>query len=370
MDRSARAASLLPSLPSGSRILIIRLRSIGDIILLTPALRLLKEWRPDLPVTVLIEDRFRALLENNPDADEILLLEAGGRLAKLGSRLHILRRIRQEKFQLCLNLHGGPTSATLTAWSGARWKAGFAHFRRRRLYDFLVPDARTILNQTKIHTAEHQASAFFHLGLPRAGIPAARMIVTAAQRAEWAEKRARLGLSAEKPYVLIHPTALYATKQWAPENFAALGNYLETEAGLCTLYSCGPGEAGVLAAVEKAAGKKPIRCLDGAPLGCFAAALTGARLFVGNDSGPAHMAAALGLAGVVIFSSSSSIIWGPWRPRAPWRIVQNPFDCNPCPGDRCYRFAQPECIQSVSFEQVRSAVEAVLAETATPAGSS
>ena len=92
----------------------------------------------------------------------------------------------------------------------------------------------------------------------------------------------------------------------------------------------------------------------------FAAALAEARLFVGNDSGPAHMAAALGRPLVVIFGSSSSPIWGPWQPQAAHpqaSVVQNKFECNPCPGDHCYKFAQPECILSITFEQVKAAVE-------------
>jgi ADP-heptose:LPS heptosyltransferase len=227
----------------------------------------------------------------------------------------------------------------------------------------LVPDARTTLGQPNIHTAEHQASAFFHLGLPRQEIPPGQLVVTAANEAWWQEKRTSLGIPREREYALLHPAALYSTKQWAPENFAALGAWLERETQLQVVYSCGPGESSVLDALERTAGS-PTRRLEGMALGRFAAALAGARLFVGNDSGPAHMATALGRPGVVIFGSSSSRIWGPWRPRGTWRIVQNPYDCNPCPGDRCYRFQRPECILSVTFEQVRSAVEAVLAHTA------
>ena len=355
--RAAVPESVLPSLPPGARILIIRLRSIGDIILLTPALSLLKEWRPDLHVTVMVEGRFRELLENNPHVDAILEMNRTSGLAQLGARVATIRHIRRGDYALCMNLHGGPTSATITSWSGARWKAAFGHFRRKKVYDFLVPDPRTILEKEMIHTAEHQASAFYHLGLPRKEIPAAQIHLTDADRDWWMRKRASLGLTG-KPYVVIHPTALFDTKQWAPEHFAALGTRLEKRFAI--VYSCGPGESHVLDAVEKAAGEKLSR-LEGTGLRHFAAALAGARLFIGNDSGPAHMAAAVGIPGVVIFSSSSSTIWAPWRPRAPWRIVQNPFDCNPCPGDRCYQFDRPECILSVTFEQVHSAVEAVLA---------
>ncbi len=361
MPRQEIAASILPSLSPGARILIIRLRSIGDIVLLTPALRLLKEWRPDLRISVVVESRLRELLENNPDVDEVLDPGHGSGWTKLASRARAVREIRRGGFALCLNLHGGPTSSLLTSWSGARWKAGFEHFRRRGIYQVLIPDARTILNQPVIHTAEHQASAFFHLGLPRKDIPRARLFVAPAEEAAWKDKRVALGLPPERDYAILHPTALYATKQWAPENFSRLGAYLEKEIGLPVIYSCGPGESAVLDAVEKAAAIS-VRRLESPGLKQFAATLAGARIFIGNDSGPAHMAAALGRPGVVIFGSSSSRIWGPWPPTGGWQIVQNDYDCNPCPGDRCYRFERPECILSVTYDQVRSAVEKVLAQ--------
>ena len=373
------AASLLPDLPSGARILVIRLRSIGDVVLLTPALHLLKEWRPDLRVSVVVESRFGELLAGNPDVEEALPPGEGSGWSKVASRFRAVRELRHRKSGLCLNLHGGPTSMLLARASGARWRVGFAHYRVRGVYHVLVPDARTILSQPTIHTAEHQAAAFFYLGLPRKQIPRARLFVSAQREAWWREKRATLGISPAQPYAMIHPTALYKTKEWASGKFAQLGRYLEQEAQLAAVYSSGPGENAALDAVAQAAGA-PLRRLEGASLGQFAAALAGARLFIGNDSGPAHMAAALARPAVVIFGSSSSAIWGPWprpAPRAgtqPWgegpaaRVVQNSYDCNPCPGDRCYRFERPECILSITFEQVREAVEAVLAQPVPSSG--
>ena len=362
MPRHELPTSLLPALPAGARILILRLRSIGDIVLLTPALRLLKQWRPDLKVSVVVERRFRELLEATADVDEILEPGSGSGFAKLRVRIAAVREIRRRQFALCVNLHGGPTSTLLTRWSGARWKAGFEHSRQRGVYQVLIPDARTVLNQPSIHTAEHQSSAFFHLGLPRQEIPPACLAVSPAAKTWWDEKHASLDLPRGQEYAVLHPTALYFTKEWPPEHFAALGKYLDREKDLPVVYTCGPGESVVLDKVEQAAGTT-IRRLEGPPLGHFLATLAGARLFVGNDSGPAHMAAALGCPGVVIFGSSSSPIWGPWRPQAPWRVVQNPYDCNPCPGDRCYRYERPECILSVTFEQVRSAVEEILKQS-------
>jgi len=357
------ASSLLPGLPHAARILIIRLRSIGDTILLTPALRLLKQWRPDLRLSVMVEARFAEVLSGNPAVEEILTPGGGTGLAKLSSRLATIRALRAEHFSLCMNLHGGPTSRQLARWSGARWRVGFAHYRGPSLYQVLIPDARTILSKPALHTAEHQAAAFFYLGLPQREIPRTQLFPHREAMAWWAAKRQDLELAPEQSYAIVHPTALYKTKEWAPENFARLGEHLQHGFGLTSVYSCGPREAPVLDAVEKAAGHA-LRRLEGASLGQFMAAVAGARLFVGNDSGPAHMAAALARPVVVIFGSSSSSIWGPWPAHAPdTRIVQNPYDCNPCPGDHCYQFPRPECILSVSFDQVRSAVDEVMAQT-------
>lgn len=360
------APSLLPGLAVGARILLIRLRSMGDVILLTPALRLLKEWRPDLEVTVVVERRFRDLLEDNPDVRELIEPGEGSSLAKIASRLRAVGEIRRRKFSLCINLHGGPTGTLLARASGARWKVGFDYYRSRGVYDVRVPDTRSILEQASIHTAEHQAAIFYYLGMPRREIPRARLFLKPQNRLWWKEKCKDLGLGAPRRYALVHPAALYATKQWPADYFARLALALEHEAGLLPVLTCGPGEAWVLDAVERAAGA-PLTRLEGASLGQFAAAIEGARIFIGNDSGPAHMARALERPVVVIFGSSSSVIWGPW-PRDPSgaraRIVQNFYSCNPCPGDRCYQFERPECILSVTFEQVRSAVEEVLRNTA------
>lgn len=360
------ASDILPGLPAGARIVVIRLRSIGDIVLLTPALRLLKDWRPDLRISLVVESRFRELVEANPAIEELLDPGGGTGWAKIASRFRAMREIRRRQSALAVNLHGGPTGTLLTRGSRARWKVGFDYYRSRGVYDVLVPDTRSILGHEKVHTTEHQAAVFFHLGMPRRQIPRAELYVRPEHRAWWSEKRAGLGVAPKQEYAIVHPTALYATKQWAPENFAKLGSYLERDAGLVPIYSCGPGESSALDAVERAAGA-PLRRLEGASLGRFAAALADARIFIGNDSGPAHMAAALVRPVVVMFGSSSSVIWGPWpRDESPARsrIVQNSYPCNPCPGDRCYQFERPECILSVTFEQVRSAVEEILGRTA------
>ena len=122
----------------------------------------------------------------------------------------------------------------------------------------------------------------------------------------------------------------------------------------------GPGENEIATAVRERFASDAI-VLDSLELRLLIALIAGARIFVGNDAGPAHLAAAAGTPAAIIFGSSSSVHWGPWK--VEHRVVQNDFPCNPCKGDRCYAFDEPKCILSVTFEQVREACEALLAET-------
>jgi len=155
--------SVLACLPPGSKIAVLRLRSLGDCVLTTPALDILKRYRPDLRVAVVVEDRFRAVFEGNPDVSEILPPALGA-----------LRRWRPA---LCLNFHGGARSAWMTLLSGARYRAGFAHYRRQFAYNVRIPRAQQILSvDRKVHTAEHLASAMFYLGAPISEIPRARLV--------------------------------------------------------------------------------------------------------------------------------------------------------------------------------------------------
>ena len=312
---------ILARLTTGAPVAVIRLRSMGDTVLTTPALSLLKAWRPDLRVFVVLERPWDRLLAGNPDVAGVILRDGkGGVWRTIGE----IRRLRP---QLCLNLHGGSTSAWLTAFSGARWKAGFGHFAYQAAYNLRIPRAQQILGrppQAPVHTAEHLAAAMFHLGVEAGEIPRARLFADPPPR--------------RRPYAVLHAGAAFHTKQWPAERFAELAGWLRDTQDLEPVILAGPGELS---------------------LGEMMTLIRGAEVFVGNDSGPAHVAAAFGVPCVVIFGSSNSRVWSPWRTRC--QVVETAWDCKPCPGDRCYAFERPHCILSVETEAVRQAVRGVLA---------
>jgi ADP-heptose:LPS heptosyltransferase len=266
-------------LPRGSRVAILRLRSLGDCVLTTPALDILKRFRGDLRLAVFVENRFREIFEGNPDLAEIHSPE-----------LAALRRFRP---QLCLNFHGGTRSAWMTELSGARYRAGFGHYRQQFVYNVHIPRAQEVLRvDRKVHTAEHLASAIFFLGAPVVEIPRAKLVAGAP------------GASTSEPaYAVIHAVAATPEKTWAAEHFLAVAAYL-AQSGLAPVF-IGAGD-------DDLAPFRQYRTLQSS-LSDIKRLLASAALFVGNDSGPAHMAAAFGVPSVVIFGPSDPAIWGPWR---------------------------------------------------------
>ena len=274
--------AVLHTLPPSSRILIIRLRSLGDCVLTTPALHLLKLARPDLRLAVMVEERFAAVFAGNPEVESILAPRAGAAMAWRPA--------------LTLNFHGGSRSAVLTAASLAHWRAGFAHHRHQWLYNLQIPRAQEILGVDRIvHTAEHLASAMFWLGVPQMDVPRARLFAS-----ETIKRSAR-----RTPYAVLHPFASAPSKAWPIERFVALAHYLKESVGLETvIIGAGNDDFSSFSGFE---------CLRGAPLSEVKALLAGAALFTGNDSGPAHMAAAFGVPVVVLYGSSDPQVWAPWR---------------------------------------------------------
>jgi heptosyltransferase III len=262
---------------------IIRLRSLGDCVLTTPAISLLKQARPDFEIAVVVEDCFAPVFAGNPDVSQILAPNA----ASVG-------RFRP---QLAVNLHGGATSVRLMLAAASGLRAGFAHFRFQPMYNVRIPRAQEILgpqilkSARKVHTAEHLASAMFYLGVPQTEIPRARLFAARSSR--------------PRPYAVLHPFASEAAKTWQPENFLALAKHLDDQLGLEPVFIAGAKED--LSAFGAHA------CFQGAPLEELKSLLAGAGLFVGNDSGPAHIAAAFGRPVIVLFGSSEVENWHPWR---------------------------------------------------------
>jgi heptosyltransferase-3 len=159
----------------------------------------------------------------------------------------------------------------------------------------------------------------------------------------------------DRQYAVIHPGSLMATKRWEPARFAELAQWLRAQE-LKIVLTSGPGEESVVAQVGQGISEPTILC--GLRIPELAELIRGARLYAGNDSGPMHLAAAVGTPTLAIWGSSDSKRWHPWQVQH--RVIQNPFECNPCPGYRCLVSDTPLCIESVAVGQVTAAAKELL----------
>ncbi len=269
---------ILERLKSGSRVAIIRLRSLGDCVLSTPAIHLLKAHRPDLRIAVVAEPPFIPLFEENPDIDDIIVPSVA--------------LLRRWKPNLTLNLHGGTRSLVLTTASLARYRVGFAHYRYSLAYNVRIPRAQEILRDERvIHTAEHAASAMFSLGVPIQPVPRARLFTSKKWR--------------DQGYAVIHPFASAADKAWPAQRFLEVAEFLRRALHLEPIFIGGPG--------DDPAPFEPWHVEISTDLKKTKSLLASASIFFGNDSGPAHMAAAFGVPVAVLYGPSNPEIWAPWR---------------------------------------------------------
>ncbi len=337
------------------RVLVIRLRSIGDTVLATPSLDALRRHLPEAQIDILLEDWVSPLLEGFDAIDNVIAVGRTGL-----ERMRTARRLRRARYDVVFNLHGGTTSTFFTRATGAPHRIGYANYQYAKFYTELLTSSSDFWLRTPTHSAEQQLALLGFAGIPVEDRPPSRLpIATAAIESierRLADSEFRIPNSA---FALLHPSTAFFTKQWPPENFAGLAEHL-SEKGIAVVAVTSKNESDVLKDLIEAAAV-PIVGLDDLSLPEIIALASRAKLFVGNDSGIAHIAAAVGTPTVVIFGSSNRDHWRPWGP-TPNEIVFEEFACQPCPGYRCEAFGEPRCILSIPPERVVAACERLLGE--------
>ncbi len=347
-SQSAEAAGILPELPSGAEVLLIRFRSLGDLVLETPAIRALNEWRPDLKIVVLAEERFAAVFEGNPAVSEVIYPHG-----LLGTSLELRRR----GFPVVFNQHGGPRSAMITGLSGARRRVGWEGYQYSFFYNVQVPDAREFFGEVPVHTAAHRLSQLYFAGLPRGPIPATQLFPQSDAAASAARAIAEKGIGPGTPYAVLQPGARLPGMRWPIAKFAELAKWLRDTHGIASVVNLA-GRDQELAASAAAAFQGVAVIPPPLNVRELIALVAKAQLFVGNDSGPAHIASALDRPNVVLFSETDPAQWGPLNSRG--RVVSTGATFAHPRGDKSVIASQPRRIDAITLEEVQESCNAVL----------
>ncbi len=346
--------------------LVIRHRAGGDLLLTTPALHALRTGLPRARIDVVVARGLEPLLAGNPDVDRVLALDR----RSLPSQAALYWTLARGGYDVVLDLVSNPRTALMTRLTRAPVRVGYDIAGRRGAYTIRVPreprgpTGRPILRYAP-EAALDQVRA---LGLPARGV-ALRFQVGSAARERIATWLGEARPAASAPLVACLPTGSWPAKTWAPERFAQAMDQIAQTAQIAEMATVvwlwGPGEREAVAACRGLM-RRPSLLAPATDWQELGALLERCALFVGNDSGPKHVAAALGVPTVTVYGPTHPATWHP--PEGPHTaITAEGLDCLfcnanrcPLPGDRHMR-----CMSDVTVERV---VQASLGHLAKPRG--
>ncbi len=330
------------------RILIIRLKRAGDIVMTMPAVAILRRALPEARLSYLVDPPFARLVEGHPDIDEVIVSSRGAG-----------RRIRRARFDAVVDFHGGPRASRLAWFSGAPNRAGYEIPWRRFIYGVRVPRSGT--GGEAVHSVVNHArlvrALLRRLGADDGGadIPPLRLPDSLpGEKARLDALLARPGFPGEgSRLAVLHIGAGNAFRDWGEDNFLELARHLSERAGLRVALAGGPEDRARAASLLARAPAGTVSFAGDLNWAELRDLIGRAALFAGPDSGPMHVAASTATPIVAIFGPTLPAHFAPWR-REGVRIVEKPFDCRPCRQRECAA-GDVRCLRSISAGEVLGA---------------
>ncbi|OGP70296.1 MAG: lipopolysaccharide heptosyltransferase II [Deltaproteobacteria bacterium RBG_13_60_28] len=337
--------------PGPPRILLVKLSSFGDVLHSLPTLEALRAAFPAGQITWLVEEAYAPLLAGHPALNEVWpvprvrLGEKAGRGGVL-NLLGLMRQVHTSRFDLVIDLQGLLKSALWVALARSPRKVGYD---RTRELSYLALTERIPPYDPEAHAVWRYLNVARHLGAPPT-LP-----------------RFRLGLTPispdslvppDRPLVVLHPGARWPTKLWPAPAWARLGDWLSREKKMAVVITGSAGDREMAAQITGQMREKAWNLAGRTTLAELAGIMQKARLAVTADTGPMHLAAALGAKVVALFGPTAAGRTGPFGEGH--RVVRLDLSCSPCFQRRC---PDPRCLTALPLDAVQAAVEKSLSRS-------
>jgi len=324
---------------------VIKLRAVGDVILSTPVLPNLRAAFPDARIDFLVERSCRDAVEGNEAVDRVIAFDKRG---MNGARM--LLELRRARYDMVIDLFGNPRSALMTFASGARYRVGYDFRGRSYAYNIVVKP-----RGAEVHNVEFNLDALRRIGVPV--LPASPHFPLSAGDREFARREAeRLGLTGRLA-IGFNPGTNRPAERWPAERFGGLGRLLASRFGARICVFWGPGEKPLADEIAARIGEAAV-VAPPTSLKLLGAMFERCSLVVSNDSGPMHIAAALGAPTVGIFGPVNPLLQGPYGEKARF-VRKEGLSCLGCNYDKTCPIGNP-CMTELEPETVAGVVEELI----------
>jgi heptosyltransferase II len=344
--RSSR--SLLAHGLSPVRILIRGTNWIGDAVMSEPALSAIRLAFPKADITLLVKPAIAELFQRHPAIDHLLVYEHRGRHARLSGKWALGSELRRGRFDLAILFQNAFEAALLAFLAGIPRRYGYGTDGRA----FLLSDAITVPNRTAL---AHQTQYYLDLLRPLGITPspaAPRLFVSDSEEKRMTQRLTEAGIQATEWLIGINPGSTYGNaKRWLPERFAQAADRVAEQFGGRVVIVGAAGEEALGQAIAEKMHSKPVVLSGWTSIRELMSVIKRCRLFVTNDTGPMHIAAAFGVPVVAVFGPTDSRTTSPFGEAH--QIVRQPVECSPCLLRECP--IDHRCMTGVTVEQVYGA---------------
>jgi heptosyltransferase I len=326
-------------------ILLIKPSSLGDIVHAMPTCAAIRLAYPKARLTWLVKREWAGLVERIDGVDRVWSVESTftGWLSQVFS-------LRAEHFDLVVDLQGLFRSAAIGRLSGSPLLVGFANGREGSPWFYSM---RVSVPQSEMHAVDRYLLVAKAVGAAESGTPEFRFRIPQTDYDEADRLLGRFGVTPGTNWVAMSVSARWPTKRWPPESFAEVADRLQQEGFGAVVMIGGPDERADIAAVIERMKTPAIDLAGTTTVGLLPAFLSKASLLITNDSGPMHVAAAVGTPVVALFGPTSAVRTGPYG--VGHSVLTGNIPCRPCFSRTCHNTLPLECLRTVSPEQVLAA---------------
>lgn len=358
-----QALSDAVDLSSVSRALVIKLRHLGDVLLTSPVFSVLKRHVPGIEVDALVYDDTRDMLSGHPAIEQIHVIGRGSRAEPAASRAalewRLFRRLRERRYDLLVHLSEHPRGAWLARTLGCRYSVAPGLPGRSRFWRQSFSHRFALALNGRRHMVEWNLDALRRIGI-QPGPEERSLLLVPGEEAEReaGSLMARHGLE-RGAFTHLHPASRWSFKCWpAAQNAALIAKLVQQGERVVLTSSSDPAERSFTQDILSRCPPGVIDLSGALSLKTLAALTARARKFVGVDSAPMHIAAAMGTPVVALFGPSGEFDWGPWCSSA--RVVASSrHPCRPCGRDGCGGGKLSDCLATLEVDSVLRAIDSL-----------